>query len=236
MTEIDRRDQFRDRGESTRDHDPDDDYYSEDTYSPWKKNRMDSMMSSVTKNSGILLGLIGAVIFILIALFLFMPMLKPEPVDLSMLSQLDERIKKLDARISQLESNPSHQPFVALQDEKLNQMGVRLDSLESALTQKLDSMNREMEGVRKTGGQAKIAVTETPKTEPPSVKKTDTPEPSRTPSTETKSGIRYHVIQPKETLFSIAKMYGLSVDELRRLNKLSQQDLIKWGQKLRVSP
>jgi LysM repeat protein len=39
---------------------------------------------------------------------------------------------------------------------------------------------------------------------------------------------------PKETLFSIAKKYNLTIDELRRMNNLSKTDSIQPGQKLLV--
>ncbi|MGB4631445.1 MAG: LysM domain-containing protein, partial [Tepidanaerobacteraceae bacterium] len=44
----------------------------------------------------------------------------------------------------------------------------------------------------------------------------------------------YHVVQPKETLWGISRLYGLTVDELFRLNNL-QSDLIHPGQRLLVS-
>ncbi|WP_337844899.1 peptidoglycan endopeptidase [Thermus sp.] len=44
-----------------------------------------------------------------------------------------------------------------------------------------------------------------------------------------------HVVAPGETLFSIARRYGTTVEELKRLNGL-QDFLIRPGQVLRVSP
>lgn len=44
----------------------------------------------------------------------------------------------------------------------------------------------------------------------------------------------YHVVEPKETLWGISRIYGLSVDEIFELNKLNS-DLIFPGQRLIVS-
>ncbi|MBK1644736.1 lytic transglycosylase [Thiocapsa imhoffii] len=47
---------------------------------------------------------------------------------------------------------------------------------------------------------------------------------------------RYHVVKPQETLYRVAVENGLTVDELRRLNKISPTDNnIRPGQKLKVS-
>ena len=46
-----------------------------------------------------------------------------------------------------------------------------------------------------------------------------------------------HQVQAGETLFNIGRRYGLTVDELRRLNKLgSKEETIHIGQKLLISP
>lgn len=45
----------------------------------------------------------------------------------------------------------------------------------------------------------------------------------------------FHVVRRKETLFAIAKKYGISLATLRELNKLSaKQSTVKVGQKLRI--
>jgi LysM repeat protein len=46
---------------------------------------------------------------------------------------------------------------------------------------------------------------------------------------------RYHEVKRGETLYRISKQYGMTVDELRRLNKLSPNQPIEVGQKLLVS-
>ncbi len=49
-------------------------------------------------------------------------------------------------------------------------------------------------------------------------------------------GKKHHTVARGETLYSIARRYGRSVDELRRLNNLSQGQTIQTGQKLVVAP
>jgi LysM repeat protein len=46
---------------------------------------------------------------------------------------------------------------------------------------------------------------------------------------------KYHTVQRGETLLKIGKKYGITVEELRKLNNLSKGQSIKIGQKLLVS-
>jgi LysM repeat protein len=46
---------------------------------------------------------------------------------------------------------------------------------------------------------------------------------------------RYHEVKKGETLYRISKQYGMTVDELCKLNKLSPNQPIEVGQKLLVS-
>src|SRR5690606_13991310 len=47
------------------------------------------------------------------------------------------------------------------------------------------------------------------------------------------SNIAYYVTQPKNTLYNIARLYGVSVDGLKSLNKL-RSDTIYVGQKIKI--
>jgi membrane-bound lytic murein transglycosylase D len=48
------------------------------------------------------------------------------------------------------------------------------------------------------------------------------------------SSYSFHTVSPGETLFSISKKYGMSVDALKQLNSIGSQNLITVGQKLRI--
>ncbi len=62
---------------------------------------------------------------------------------------------------------------------------------------------------------------------------TDSPNPiQESPKPSSRESI--HVVQSGETLFSISKRYGLSVEELKQLNGIGSQNLITVGQKLRI--
>jgi membrane-bound lytic murein transglycosylase D len=60
-------------------------------------------------------------------------------------------------------------------------------------------------------------------------------EPAPTQKVETQtSTYSFHTVSAGETLFSISKRYGMSVEELKQLNSIGIQNLITVGQKLRI--
>ena len=56
-----------------------------------------------------------------------------------------------------------------------------------------------------------------------------------TPKPAVKVQNRYHTVQKGETLFKISKKYGITVEELRKLNGLSGGQSVRTGQKLLIS-
>lgn len=64
---------------------------------------------------------------------------------------------------------------------------------------------------------------------------TTTTSQSVSPAIEEKGAPAYivHVVQPKETVYSIAKRYEVGVDEVKRWNEMETQDL-KIGQQIRI--
>ncbi len=66
----------------------------------------------------------------------------------------------------------------------------------------------------------------------PAVESKAKPAPAKSAVTGQK---KYHTVQKGETLLKIGKKYGITVEELRKLNNLSKDQSIRTGQKLIVS-
>jgi LysM repeat protein len=93
----------------------------------------------------------------------------------------------------------------------------RLDSLEASLSMRMDQKVKEldtlhMEARQKTPDKEKIL---------------------KAPKKKTES--RYHEVSAGETLYRISRQYGLTVEELRKLNNISPESVIYVGQKLIIS-
>ena len=123
----------------------------------------------------------------------------------------------------------------------LNQMNARLEQLEQKVAQfeakdveltelvnvgKADTMKLEGALAALTQQVEKIA------------SRPSAPAAPKSPqlSTSTSPRKKHHTVARGETLYSLAKRYGLSVDELRRINNLTPDQPIQAGQSLAVSP
>ena len=128
------------------------------------------------------------------------------------LDQLENRLTNLEgmeARISSLEKQEKGLPQT-MADISGKSLTQRLDKL----TQKIDQLEERM---------ASTPV------------KTEAPYPIQRRPFPLDKG-RYHEVRSGETLYRISRQYGISVDELCRLNNLSPEQAIHPGQKLLVAP
>lgn len=96
----------------------------------------------------------------------------------------------------------------------------RLERFEQTMTARLDSMVNDLNSLREKAvePQALDSVSSNPEIieKKPKVK-------------------RYHTVQQGETLYTISRMYGLTVKEIKMKNKLSASAVIYPGQKIFVS-
>jgi LysM repeat protein len=125
------------------------------------------------------------------------------------------RIKKLEDRIVKLEAIEYRLTQIWEQAEAFDQFKDRLDKLEVSLS-KTDYLLKDPDPLPK-----KIAEINPPKVEN-SIH-------SKIPQK------RYHTVTTGETLFSISHRYGLPLEKIRLLNKLTHSSVIHPGQRLLLS-
>jgi LysM repeat protein len=126
-------------------------------------------------------------------------------------------LKSIKNRLTMLEQ--SH-PRLAGQMMELEQSVSKLNATGESLTQRMDELSYRVAQLQS------VAVSEQAKSEAPV-------------RVQEKSAVKtrtvYHQVQAGETLYRIAKKYGISVAEVCRLNQISTGQAIKPGQKLLVS-
>ena len=126
----------------------------------------------------------------------------------------------LDAIKNRLKTLEQNIPQLAGQMMELRRSVSNLNAAGETLNRRMDDLSNKVVQLQKSAAETKA--------------KRQTPVRVKTEEgVKTEKGI--HQVQPGETLYRIAKKYGLSVAELCRLNQMSKDQAIKPGQKLLVS-
>jgi LysM repeat protein len=126
--------------------------------------------------------------------------------------------------------------------EELNALKGRVEQMEKkaaaleAVAKKLDTVDGQIKGLQQSalkveGAQRSLA--ERVDKLAQRAEKPAAPQPAqKKPSAQAK----VHEVRPGETIFSIAKKYNISADQLLKLNNMTKKDAIQPGQKLVVAP
>jgi len=190
---------------------------------------------------------LGAVLFILIILFvLFLPG-KSQKQEALQLSRFESRLQAVEEKFARLELLEQQLGIVAEQSRDFGPFMERYERLEAAASLKTDHLARQLNDLRKQMSQqvkvlekqiggikarsAAAAKKRTAETDKANKTKTATT-PSKTAVSRTAE--RTYTVRKGDTVYSISRRYGVSVEDLKRLNKLSSQLLIHSGQKLRI--
>ena len=133
------------------------------------------------------------------------------------ISLLEKRLDDMEFRLGNLVQNTAAGNDLSSLQKTDEDLSRRFDALEKKLEGRLNQMNAALVKVQKQ----RVAP-------PPPAPKAKAPEPAA-PQT------RLHTVQKGETLYKISRKYGMSVDDLRKLNGIGQDFKIIAGQKLKVA-
>ncbi|MFZ0448839.1 MAG: LysM peptidoglycan-binding domain-containing protein [Desulfatiglandaceae bacterium] len=134
---------------------------------------------------------------------------------------LQARVKVLEEKVDHLAGMEGNIVSIQQQEKALQDSVSGLQGPVKSLQRKLDNVDREVARLNKRMGTT----------------------PARTKSTASirkelisEAHARYHVVRKGESLYKIAKKYGISLQELYRLNNLTSKSVIHPGQRLLVTP
>jgi anti-anti-sigma factor len=155
----------------------------------------------------------GAAVLVLalvVLFFLWQGEKKGPEVDLQ---PLLKKIGLIEERIAKLESRGKETP----------QIQEKVDSLSSNLNERLSHLEKDINQIKEEAAAGKKRG---------EVSQPASPAPPRSPAKP--GATRTHTVAPGENLYRIALRYGLSMEELRRLNNLRPDQSLQVGRKLNV--
>ena len=125
------------------------------------------------------------------------------------LTPIEKRLDQLEKRAALAEGPDKRIESLENQMKSLQQSLSRVEGSVRAAAERLDKLSRQMEK---------------PPVQPPAQKA-----PAQTKA-------QVHEVRPGDTLYGIAGQYGITLDQLLRLNNLKKNAAIQPGQKLLVAP
>jgi LysM repeat protein len=131
---------------------------------------------------------------------------------------LAKHLDDIEFRLGNLEQANAGEESLATLRENHENLSRQFQALEAKLGQSLNQINSKLASLEKGPQPAAQATT------PPPAKKKAKAAPAKT-----------HVVKAGETLYQISRQYGLSVDQLKKINKMGNDVTIRPGQELTVS-
>ena len=146
------------------------------------------------------------------------------------LAALEQKVVYLEDRLYKIEQD------IGKANNKIAELDMTLPSITENIEKQLDEFQQQLTGGKTAPAfPSKPAATsqkKTPKSAPTKVAGTKKPAVRKTVS-KPAAKAHYHIVQDNETVFGIARKYGLTVEKLKKMNKLPS-DSIYPDQKLRV--
>ena len=166
--------------------------------------------------------IIGGIGLVVIVVLLVMVLAGPsDGVDRQELQALEDRIQQLEKRITTTGVMDEALDRIDSNEKELSLIMERVDRFEGTVTTQIDQIIKELGKLHQKAGSTPAAKVKTPQ-----------PAAKSTPEKQT----QVHEVSSGETLYSISRRYGLTVDQLRAYNNISKDTAIRPGQKLKLSP
>ncbi len=166
--------------------------------------------------------IIGGIGLVIIVFLLVMVLSRPsDVVDGERLQTLEERIQKLEKKLATIDVIGQAFDRIDNNEKELNLIMERVDRFEGTITTQIDQIIKELGKLHQKTGSAP----------PPKAKAV---QPVAKSTTEKKMTV--HEVGAGDTLYSISRRYGLTVDQLRKYNNIDKDAAIRPGQKLKLSP
>ncbi len=183
-------------------------------YSSWNNRKMNRLSFNLFKNPFVLTGMAVLILAVLSVIFIS-NFLKTEVG--KQIATIEARLKNMEERLAGTKDIDKRVALLGKESKTIEIFKNRLDRLESSSFMRMDDLSEKLDILqKKTAGRKpeKAAAAKTGK------------------STKIESKKRYCEVNAGDTLYSISRRHGLTVDELLNLNNLGPGTVIHPGQKL----
>lgn len=199
-------------------------YFDEEQFSPWADQKDVGKRGGLNKIKVLFVLLVAAIVALVVAVVMLVAGAKDGAVSSDQLELLEERLTKLEERLDKFKGIDETVTTIWKQAKSYEDFKKRFNRTETSMSLRMDHLTISLEALQKQYNKTREAG-----------------QSSTAPAKkEVKAGKKkvakpkYHVVQAGENLFRISKKYNLTVDQLRKMNKMKPDSPIKTGQKLVV--
>lgn len=171
------------------------------------------------KTSSIPLFLLGLGFVVMIILFIVFLSKMSDMASKTRVDSIEKRLALLEEKLGKINKIDEKLILLETQGKKFDLFVDRLDRFETSMSLKMDIINNELFTSQKKGKKA-----------------AESKKPEQAKISQKSAKPAYHEVKAKETLYQISRRYGITVDDLRKLNRLTPETVIHPGQKLIVAP
>jgi LysM repeat protein len=198
-------------------------FFDEEQYSPWADGKEGKKKAKFTKLPLLFFLLAGAIIALVAALLMLIFNGGGDAASSQKIAALQGRLEQYEERLEKYEAIDEKVTRIWEQAKSFEKFKDRFDRSEASMSLRMDHLTMSLEALQKQ-------LTETQQQNvAPAAQKTSAGE-----ATKAAAVIRYHNVEPGDTLYSISKKYELKVEELLDMNRMKTGAVIVPGQKLIV--
>ena len=187
------------------------DYHQDKDYQIWRQQKGSTFSNKLFKRIEVPLVFLGVGLAVLIILFIVSVAKTKKPAFDAEFTSIEKRLAQIEDRLNNLEAV----------SDGLGKLQNKLQQVKSSLSRKMNQISAEVGKIKKITAGLKSA------------KSTASPPPK---AVQAETQKRVHQVRPGETVYSLSRQYGITVEDLLRMNSLSADAVIHPGQELVVGP
>jgi LysM repeat protein len=213
--------EWKDSGKITdQEESPKEEHFDEEQYSPWADKKDQTKRAWMTKVPVLFFLLALAIVALGAALLMLVMDGTDAPVEQQKLAALEGRIKQLGERLDKYDAIDEKVTLIWEQAKTFEKFKDRFDRSEASMSLRMDHLTMSLEAMQKQSGGKSAVAPVAPKAAPVVA--------------SSAQKMQYHQVKAGETLYSISKQYGLTVERLLEMNKMAPGSVIGIGQKMIV--
>lgn len=198
--------------------------FDEEQYSPWADRKDAKTSFKLSKFQVVFILLILAVVALAVELLMLLSNGNNGTGTIGKIEALESRVRQLEERLDKYDSIDEKVTRIWEQAKAFEKFKDRFDRSEASTSLRMDHLTMSLESLQKQVNEAHTAK------KPAVPDKASPPEVAPKPAAK----IQYHEVTAGETLYSISKLYDLSVEALLKLNRMKPGTVIVPGQKIIV--